>query len=176
LTPARSSRAVGAIVGLVLLAWALWTWWPSEERRIRRRLDQLAETASVPAGEPPIARLARAAQVGRFFTEDLVIDLGPASAPIRGRAALVALASRFVPPPEGARVAFVDVAVTVAPGGETATVALTATGSMVDRVSGEKVVEARELEFGLRKLEGEWLVATVKAVSPLLRPGADPGR
>lgn len=157
-------------LGGAVLGWALWTWWPSEARRIRRRLDELAETASVPAGESALARLARAAQIGRFFTEDLVIDLGPPYPPLRGRGALVGLASRLEPPPGGAQVAFTDVAVTVAPDGATATATLTATGSVVDRVTRDTIVEARALQVGLRQLDGEWLIAAVKAVSPIVGP------
>jgi ketosteroid isomerase-like protein len=152
----------------VVAAVAVFRWWrPSDERRIRAVLEALAEAASEPAGEG-LEPLARAAALGRFFTEDVVVDLGPSRRPIEGRDTLVALAAQARPPAGGLRVRFVDVTVTVEAGGATATTR--ATALVRGTVPGDpEAADARELTMGFRKVGGAWLIARVAAVEPLER-------
>ncbi len=155
-------------VGVVLAALAIYRWWgPGDERRIRRVLDELAAVASQPAGDG-VASLARAAALGRFFTEDVVIDPGAPFQVIRGRDTLVALAAKVRPPAGEWEVQFVDVDVQVADDQMTAVAHLTAT--VRGAVPGDtRALEARELVVAFRKTDGAWRIARVTGVEPLER-------
>ena len=85
-------RRIVAVLGLVAVAGIAWTVpRPTEEDRIVRRLEQLAEAASLQPDESPIVRAARGAQIGAFFTEDARVDLGTPFQAVDGRDALVGL-------------------------------------------------------------------------------------
>ena len=66
-----------------------------DRRQIRLQLDALAETASVAGTESDVMRLARAARIGGFFTEDVVIRRSEDnSAFVGGRRAVAGLAAQ----------------------------------------------------------------------------------
>jgi len=69
-------RWVGAVLLVGAAVWGYGLLFPSPEDEIRRQLDALAEAASVAPGATNLERMARAARLGRFVTEDVVIDLG----------------------------------------------------------------------------------------------------
>lgn len=164
-------RALAGILALLVVIWGVRALFPSEARRIRQRLDELAETASIEAGEPPLVRMSRAARIGRYFIEDAVVDLGDPFRPIRGREAVIGAAARIPVRQEGVTFEFVDVQVVVPPDEQTATVRLTAQSSGLDFRTGDHVIEARELDMTLRQLEGEWLIARVDGIEVIERPG-----
>ena len=58
----------------LLLAWVGFGWLSSEARQIRRRLDALAETASVGGGQTNLVRMAMAART-QVSPEGLRIEL-----------------------------------------------------------------------------------------------------
>ena len=166
-------RAVQIGTGLlaaILLVWGVRAWVPSEERQIQRQLDALAEAASFEAGEPNLVRMANAARIGGYFTEDATIDLGPPLTAIHGREAIRAIAARVQVPAEGVEIDFVDIQIAVASEGTRATVSMTVTGSGLDLATGDRVIDARELDVRLRKVENEWLIWKVEAVSAIERP------
>ena len=164
-------RTLAGILALLVVVWGAGALFPSEERRIRQRLDELAETASMEAGEPPLVRMSRAARIGRHFTENVVVDLGDPFRLIRGREAAIGAAARIPVRPEGVTFEFVDVQVVVAPDEQTATVRLTAQGSGLDVGTGDQVIDARELDMTLRQLAGEWLIGRVDGIEVIERPG-----
>lgn len=155
------------LLGAALAALALRGYLTSDRRQIERQFENLAEAASVEGTESPLEQIAQAAQVARFFTDDVVLRLGQdSSSVIAGRDALVALAAqarRRGP----LQVTFDDVQVSVS-GPESAAVytTVTATGVNVQR----DVVEAREVSVTLRKVAGEWLIARVDGIRTLERP------
>lgn len=163
--PARAARPLLIVLIAAALIWAAWTFWPSEERRVQRRLDALADVIN----EQPrdgIGLVARTAQLGTYFTDDVVLDPGRGAGPIHGRERLLALASR-APNAGGAfNVSFVDVSVTV--DGSQATTRMTATLSYLDS-RGEENVDAREVELQLKKSD-DWRIARVTAIEALERP------
>ncbi len=167
----RAAQLGVGLVAAVLLVWLGLGWLSSEARQIRRRLDALAETASVRVGDTNLVRLAKAARLAAYFTEDITIDLGSPPTVIRGRDTLMAVAARTQVSPEGLRIELVDVQITVDAEGARATASMTVQGSGIDFATGDQMIDAREIEMTLVKLDGEWLIQGVSAVSAIRRPG-----
>lgn len=159
------NRLFGALAaGLAIVL--VWVFWPeADERAIKRRLNELAAEANTSGGEG-LALVTRAAQLGSYFTTDVVVDLGSGS-PITGRETLVGIAARFQPAAEGAVLGLEDVAVATRKGTDLADVALTVTLTGADARSGERTRDAREFALEMRKESGEWLIARATAVDPL---------
>ena len=155
----------------MLLVWVGFGWLSSEARQIRRRLGALAETASVGGGETNLVRMAKAARLAGYFTEDITIDPGSPSTVVRGRDALMAMAARIRVSPEGLRVELVDVQIADDAEGARATASMTVQGSGVDFATDDRMIDAREMEMTLVKLDGECLIQGVSTVSAIRRPG-----
>ena len=102
-----------------------WTRWTSDEVAVERRLHALAvevnESITDGAG-----LIARSAQLGTYFTDDVVIDLGKGSAAIRGRATVMDMASRLQPRTSAFTLQLTDIGVVLAPDRLSGSVVLTA--------------------------------------------------
>ena len=98
-----------------------------------------------------LGTVARAADIGSYFTDNVVVDFGEGAAPIVGRTTLVGMASRLERRTAAFRLRFDDVGVRVGPNGTTAAVTLTA--SFVQRAgdAGESM-DAREFQIGMEKV------------------------
>jgi hypothetical protein len=163
----------GRILRLLLLAGLValgfWGWrllHPSPERVIRKELAELARTACVPAKEGNLPKLANAQKLASFFTTDVEITFdvpGRFYQTISGRSELQekALAARAAL--VGLNVEFLDVNVTVAPDGESATADLTAKASL----PGDSMPQVEELRISFRKVEGDWLIQHAENVKTL---------
>ena len=163
------SRTLNLILALGLAAGAyfvLQPWLSSDERVIRTRLDELADTVSRARQEQGVMRLGLAVNIGEFLTPDVLIDPGEPFPAIRGREAIVAMAAKAPVPGGGVRIEFVDVQVWVAEDRQSATAYLTVTGEATDR-SDRDVVDARELEMSLRKTDGEWLIEWARGIDAI---------
>ncbi len=160
----RRLAIAGVAVAVAVTAWQLW---PSEARRVRRKLDALASVVN----ERPhdgLGQIARAAQLAQFFTEDVVIDPGRGAGPIHGRERLLALVSRAPNDGDPFRLAFVDVSVEL-PGADAATAHLTATLSSRDADTGAENVDAREVELQFRRTD-DWRISRITLVDALEKP------
>ena len=124
------------------------------------------------SGETNLVRMAKAARLAGYFTEDITIDLGSPSTVIRGRDTLMTMAVRTPVSPEGLRIELVDVQITVDAEGARAIASMTVQGSGIDFATGDQMIDAREIEMTLVKVDGEWLIQRVNAVSAIRRPGA----
>jgi ketosteroid isomerase-like protein len=156
------------VVFLAVGGWLAWTiFFPSEEQLIRSRLDEIVDTVNAPSTDG-VGKLADAARLASFFTEDVTIDAGGPYPPMRGREAVVGAAAAAGRAAAGFELAFVDIQVAV---GETNTAAahLTATLTWTNAQTGERTVDAREVELALRKEAGEWRVAAATPVQVLTR-------
>jgi hypothetical protein len=84
-----------------------------------------------------------------------------------GRDAVLALAGRWAPPAGGVTIEFVDMQVTLDASRASAQVYCTA------RISSgpddRPVVDARELTIGFSKIDGSWLLASVRPEDTLVR-------
>ncbi len=157
-----SLACVALIGGLAYL------WWPGEERIIRGRLDSLAETLADAPGDAGLAQVARVAGLAGYFAPDVRIRFGTQA--IESREMLLGLMSRWTPPSGGFSVEFVDVTVTLQEPPQTAEVYLTAKLSSRDPRTGGPTVDAREALVTMRKLDGEWVIASVEGADTLQRP------
>ena len=102
----NAHRWVGAVLVVGAAVWGYGLLFPSPEDEIRRQLDALAEVASVAPGATNLERMARAARLGRFVGEDVVIDLGGRLSAARGRQAVVGVAARTPSAPTVSRSSF----------------------------------------------------------------------
>ena len=165
----RTVTRLAFVLALAGLGYVLYSWdWPSDEGRIRDALDDLAATVSEPGGDG-LGQMARAARLGGFFAQDVVVDLGGPYSRLEGRDTIMALAAKTQVPGEGLDVRFVDVSVDVAPGGADAVVHLTATVASRGRPF-ENGLDAKELEMAWRKVDDTWVIARVTGVDTLERP------
>jgi hypothetical protein len=70
------SRRVITVAGVLVVAIAAWWLWPTDRRRIIAAGRELAQAASIPANEPDLARVTRAATLSRMLAPDVRL-LGP---------------------------------------------------------------------------------------------------
>jgi hypothetical protein len=154
-----------ALVGAV--AFALWrTREGSDEKQIRGRIEALRDEVNA-STKDGFGTAARATQIGTYFTEDAVVDLGGGAVPIRGRETLMGMAARLRPRTAAFRLDLDDVGVEIVPGGTAADVLLTA--SFVRRVfsTGEESRDAREFALVLAKADGVWRISRITAIDTL---------
>jgi ketosteroid isomerase-like protein len=115
---AKGANVVRLVVALlaVIGGWLAWkTLFPSEEQRIRARLDQIVDTVNAPSSDD-LGKLADAARLASFFTDDVTIDPGPPYPTMRGRDAVVAAAAAAGRAAGGFELSFADVQVAVGDG------------------------------------------------------------
>lgn len=163
-------RAVGLLVVILIAAagWFAWvTFFPSDERRIRARLDEIVDTVNARSSDG-LSRIADAARLASFFTEDVTIDPGPPYPVMQGRDAILAAASAAGRGAGGFELAFVDVQVAMG-GTGTATAHLTLTLTWPNVQTSGSTVDAREVQLALREEAGEWRVAGGAPVQTLQR-------
>ena len=160
--PATRSAVVGAVV--LVAGLAVWVLAPSEEGRVRRQLDALAESASVEPGESALIRAARAARVGSYFTDQVRLDLGEPYRPVAGRDALTGLAAAIRLPTGGIRVEIARADVTLDETGSRATVEMTAEVESSSSGGGERMLDGRDFLVRFVKVDGEWLIEELRAI------------
>lgn len=161
----RAASWAFAVAALVAVAWGAYLFWPSDERKVRGRLDALAEVLN----ERPrdgLGMVAQTAQLTTFFTEDVILEPGGRAGAIRGRERLLALASR-APAVREFEIDFVDVSVEVT--GETAASRMTATLTSRPDPAESESVDAREIDVQWRR-EDDWRIARITLIDPLQRP------
>lgn len=159
-------RAAGvvALAAAALFAWHRWS--SGDERAIRDRLESLRTdvNASTAGG---LGTLARAEQIGSYFTEDAVVDLGKGAASINGRETLMGMAARLLPRTAAFRLELDDIGVKMAPDGAAADVTLTASFILRSIPTGDESRDVREFALALTKAGGTWRIARATAVETL---------
>ena len=84
-------------VGVVVVSAAVW-WWPTDRRRIIAASRELAEAVSMPASEPELARVTRAARLSRLLAPDFRMVDSQGRAAVDGRDTAIGLAAKLRPP------------------------------------------------------------------------------
>lgn len=137
-----------------------------DERAIRQRLEAFRGEVNASTMDG-VGTAARAVQIGTYFTEDAVVDLGGGAVPIRGRERLMDMAARLQPRTSAFRLDLDDIGIEVVPGGTAADVLLTA--SFVRRIisTGEQSRDAREFALVLVKADGTWRISKISAIDTL---------
>jgi hypothetical protein len=156
---------------LVLAGLGIWGWtvfFPGPEQVIRKRLKDLARTASFTGKEGNFAKLASVQSLTSYCTPDVEITVdvpGHSRQTITGHGELLQVAGAARVYTGGFSVQFFDILVDVAPDKRSAVAELTARAS----VPREHDFYVQELKFTLKKMGGHWLVyraETVKTLSP----------
>ena len=165
MNPRRVAAATAIVVGIALIGWYVAS--PAEEgAAVRRRLQTFSDEVNrnaTQALEPD----ARAARFGAFFTDDVDVDFGHGTVPIKGRGTIVGMAERLQPRTAAFTLKFQDVSVAMGPGADAADVHLTAEFIRRSITTGEESLDAREFTIGMRQVAGEWKIARVTAVDTL---------
>lgn len=158
---------VAAALAVALCVFLVWQRWGSaDERAVHSRLTALAADLNRPGGEG-LAAVSRAAAIGDYFTEDVVVDLGEGTAPIVGRRTLVGMAARLERRTSDANVRFDDVGVKFDRGAGLADVSLTASFARAADASGQGSIDAREFALEMTQASGNWRIARASAVDTL---------
>ncbi len=159
-----AAAAVALALGLVVFfGWR--ALYPNDERLIRQRLSALLADVNT-GGTGGLGTVARAAQLGSYFTQDVTVDQGEGTAPIVGRETLIGMAARLEPRTQAFRMKFDDVGVTLAPDGSTAEVVLTVSFIQRTAAAGDGSIDAREFAVGMTK-DGLWRIGRITAVDTI---------
>jgi hypothetical protein len=158
-----SGTIVAAILLAVMVAGIGYRYWPSDERTIRRHLSNLAEALSFPLTESEEERLTRIAVLREYFDPNVRVSLDDRE--LTSRDEIINLLSSYRPPPGGVNVEFVNIAITLAPDHETATVTLTAKMSSTDQ-KGVSTVDERAANLLMRNVDDDWVIANAVLRTP----------
>ena len=151
---------LGIVAGATVAGW-MWVRWTGEEAVVERRLEALA--AEINEGTTDGAGLlARSVQLGSYFTDDVAIDLGRGTAPIRGRATVMDMVSRLQPRTSAFTLRVTDIGVVLGPDRRSAAVVLTA--EFIRRGGGEDSIDARELKLEMIKADDVWRIAHLTVI------------
>src|SRR5688500_13653739 len=138
-------RAIACAVALLMALLAFW-YWPTDRRRIIAAGRELAEAVSIPATEPDLARVTRAAVMSRLLAPDVRL-IGPTGrVAIDGRQPALGLATQMRPP-RGLSVSIDNLDPSFAEDGRTATSRATVTLREPGPEGGPDSVDAREVEM-----------------------------
>jgi len=152
------------LVGAGVFAWR--TRETADEREIRSRLDSLRNEVNT-STKDGIGIALHAAQIGAYFTEDALVELGEGAAPIKGRETLMGMVARLQPRTAAFRLDLEDVTIEMIPGGDTADVLLTASFTRRNISTREESLDAREYALVMTKVAGTWRIARITAIDTL---------
>ena len=155
----RRSAAIAA-VAVCGGTWAWFAFWPGPEAQIQRRLQTFAAEFNESTADG-LGTVARAARLGSYFTDDVVVDLGPGAPPIQGRETLIGMAARLQPRTAAFRLELLDVTVVLRTA-DSADVSLTA--AFRRDAGGGESIDARELAITMIETGGEWRMSGVRIV------------
>ena len=161
-----NGTAVASVCFAALAAFFVYQWWFNPTRAVQRRLSEIAAALSVPDNEPPMARIGRAAQLRKYLADDVHIKAG--SSELTSRDQIVGLVSAFTPPPGGWNIQFVDLQVRVNHNTNIdADAYMTVEINGIDPRTGQPTIDAREASVTMKKLDGEWVLATAETKDTL---------
>ncbi len=152
-----------------LVALGVWLWFvlfPSPEKVIRKRLTELARTASFSPNEGNLARLAGAQNLAFFFSTNIEVDIdvpGLVQHNLMGRGEITQAALGARSAVSGLDVKFPDINVMVAPDKQSAVADLTVEANIFN----ERDPIVQEMKFTLQKTDGKWLVTRIETVRTL---------
>ena len=147
-----------------MIAWRSRT--TSDERAIDARLEALRSEVNA-STKDGLGTAARAAEIGSYFTDDAVVDLGGGAPPINGRETVMGMVARLQPRTAAFRMDLDDVSVEMVPGRDAADVLLTASFVRRSISTGEESLDAREYALVMAKSGGTWRIARMTAIGTL---------
>lgn len=161
-----SRNRILAALGIVLLAWGLWYFFPTRQRQVGRQLKALAAWAAKEPGEGALAAAQTARQARKFFADPCTWSAEAFE--LSGRVSvdeisqyMFAARSRF----ESLSVKFYDPVIDVQ---EDGSALVTATARVQGVQSdGEALNETHEVRCVMSKEDGDWLIRKVTVVEVL---------
>ena len=157
-----------AVLG-VAVALGVWVWgvlFPSPEKVIRGRIQEIAELVSFPPNERPLTALSSVQRLCSLASPDVEIRVevpGAGRGIVQGREELRQGAMAFRSTVNGAKVKFPDVSVALAADRQSAEVLVTVEA----RVATEPDTAILEMKLAFQKLDGHWLVTRAETVKTL---------
>ena len=156
------------VAALVALGFWLWTiLFPSPEKRIRKRIAEVARLASIAPGEGLVTQGLRIQSLVNCFDPqaELTFDLPGRTIHITGRDEMTELAGAARGTYRSLNVELLDPNLALSPDKQSAVVDLTARVKLPD----ERDFIVQEMKFTLKKINGEWLIIRVETVRTLSR-------
>jgi hypothetical protein len=160
---------LSAVILLVLLAAGIFAWRSRatpDEREIQARLDALRNEVNA-STKDGLGTALRAAQIGSYFTDDAVVELGEGAAPIKGRDTVMGMVARLQPRTAAFRMDLDDITIDIVPGSTAADVLLTASFVRRNISTGEESLDAREYALVMTKADGTWRISRITAIDTL---------
>jgi len=166
----RARIVFGLLCLLALLAWLGIRFWPTNEKIIKARLKDLAETISIQKGEGLIPQTIRRHKILAFFSSDVSVDLTGVYFDILPRARWRNINGRDelefnLSGPEQwqqLEIEFVDILVKVSPEADSATVFASAlVGGRWKAGMQSEISISQELKFELKRSGRDWEITQV---------------
>jgi hypothetical protein len=151
--------------GIAVLAWG---WATRDQREINSRLARIQRLISKQPDESALSGLARAQEVMRYFSARPRIGLGPPMSTIEDRQELAVLILQVRSSVTSLKVSVRDKVLDLAPDHLTATMDLTADGTVTYERRTER--DIREFELKWIKQDGHWVVEQARVTSTIQRP------
>jgi ketosteroid isomerase-like protein len=150
-----------AILGAVVLGVALggYLYWTSDERRIRRLLDGVAEAVSQERESVGMTDLLEVAGLSRYLAPDVVLEPGEPFPPITGASEVVSTVGRLRATMATMRLEISDVQVAI--DGHLASVNA-GVRLTLRNVAGDERIEARRAVVALEKRDAGWLITMAR--------------
>lgn len=166
------SRLIVFAVGLALLI-GIWQRWPSDQRRIKTLVGEIAGTFDGRGAGSELERAARLAPLARSLAPDVVVDGiaadgRVADAALVGRDAVIGAAAGALRLAPDLTIRVEDVVVTLAPRAlQASAIAGIVVSSGASHAGGWR--DVREVQFELTRHEDRWLVSRVTPIQALQR-------
>jgi hypothetical protein len=152
-----------AIAGLL---WVFGFFTPDPKIIITRQLRKLTELASFTSSEPSFQRFGKVKQMGKLFSEDVIIVADYAELEnhtLKGRDELMQAMMAAKPFGSGLSVEFIDINIELGSEKKSALVDVTLKG----RFGGDTELIAQELSITFKRIKGEWLITRAETVHTL---------
>jgi len=152
-----------------LAALGVWLWtifFPSPEKIIRKRLDEISTYASFTANESALARLGAAQSLAGYFSTNAEVHIDTRETgqhDLIGRDQIMQTVVAAQSVLGGMNVKFLDVKVTVTPDKQSATADLTVDAN----VSGQPDAIVQEVKITFRKISSQWLIIRAETIPTL---------
>jgi hypothetical protein len=152
---------IGIVAGLGYYGWQFL--FPGAEQVIRNRLNKMAQAASFPHNEGPLAKLANSQHLAAFFSANTQVDIdvpGRQQHTMAGREEVMQVAMGARSAVDSLKVEFLDIKVLVGADKESAQASLT----VYARTTSDPEPFVQPVRINLNKSDGEWLIASFKTI------------
>jgi hypothetical protein len=149
-----------------LLALGYWGWraaFPDPRKVVLHRLEKLAQIASFPPDEGPVAKLANVQKLAGYFADQVTVNVevqGVEKAEFSNREDLIQAmqAGRSAASSEKAK--FLGPKIEMTPGNQEAIVGV----ALAADINGEQNAVVVDLKIEMKKIGGDWLITLVESV------------